>query len=212
MLLLPSIASANPLKLGEEIEALREWPCIHLDIEDGHFTPNITFGQKTLQAVAALAGPGKLDVHMMVCLPLELLPVIAEAGAPSVCAHIEALSFPLRFLNRARQLGMKAGLALNFSTPLSALEIFLPNLDFALIMTSEPDEAGEKLYPAAFQKALSACEKLPVPIFADGGLGEKEITALHQAGAAGCVLGRSVFGGGDPFENLTHFIELLERT
>ncbi len=198
MKLLPSIASANVLQIGEEIERLGDWQDLHFDIEDGNFTPNITFGQKMLQYVSKAIAPRQLDVHMMAMRPLELLPALMEANVKGACAHLEALRFPLLFLNGARQAGMEAGLALNFATPLEALHPFLPQMDYLLVMTSEPDNAGERLNTQAFQKALKAAESLPVPVYADGALGESEVLALSKAGAAGCVLGRLVFGSPDP--------------
>ena len=198
MRLLPSVASADPLRLAQEIDRLRGWPDVHFDMEDGNFTPNITFGQRTLAAVAAYAAPRRLDVHMMAAGPLALLPAVHQAGAASVSAHLEALRFPLLFLNGARSLGMKAGLAVNFSTPVEALSPFVPQMDFLLVMTAEPDAQGETLNPLALAKALKAARTLPLPVYADGGLGEEEILALAEAGAAGCVLGRLVFRGGDP--------------
>lgn len=214
MQILPSIASADVLNIAGEMERLRGWPLIHFDIEDGHFTPNMTFGQKTLLAVSNKLGSASLDVHLMADDPLGWLPIVKEAGAASVSAHLEALRFPLLFLNRAKQLGMRAGLALNFATPLTALEPFLPDLNFVLIMTAEPDENGEKLNDLAFDKALKAAKELPVPVYADGGLCKEHVLALHRAGAAGCVLGRLVFGAPDPgmaLQNLAHELENLPK-
>lgn len=209
MRLLPSIASANVLQIGEEIGRLGDWPDLHFDIEDGNFTPNITFGQKMMKNVSRAIAPRQLDVHMMAMRPLELLPALKEANVKSACAHLEALRFPLQFLNGVRQAGMKAGLALNFATPLEAVQPFLPQIDYLLVMTSEPDNAGEPLNTLAFHKALKAAESLPVPVYADGALGENEVLALHKAGAAGCVLGRLVFGSPDPALTLRHLAEQM---
>ena len=121
MRLLASLASANVLEIGREIERLKDWPDFHFDIEDGNFTPNITLVRRCCKAVSGKIAPRQLDVHMMVNHPLSLLPVLAKARVASVSAHLEALRFPLEFLNGARSLGMKAGLALNIGTPWEAV-------------------------------------------------------------------------------------------
>ena len=200
MIILPSIASADLLHIAREIDRLGDWPYLHFDIEDGNFTPNITFGQKMLAKVGAYIAPRRMDVHMMATDPLALLPFIRDAGAMSVSAHLEALRFPLRFLNTARDMGMRAGLALNVGTPLSAVEPFLEAMDFLLVMTAEPDARGEALQPHALQKALTAAGTLPVDVIADGALNEEAVHALDAAGAYGCVLGRLVFRSDTPCE------------
>ena len=93
-----SLASANVLELRQEIKRLGDWPHIHFDIEDGNFTPNITFGLKMLRAVAREIAPRQLDVHLMANHPVEMLGELAKAGVASVSAHLEALRFPLVFL------------------------------------------------------------------------------------------------------------------
>lgn len=202
MRLLPSLASSDPLHLGETIDALKDWPDLHFDIEDGNFTPNLTFGQKTLRATARAAQGRRLDVHLMVTHPLEWLSVAAESGTESICAHLEALPFPLLFLDGARNMGMKTGLALNLGTPLERVEPFLDRMDYLLVMTAEPDGMGEKLNPKALQKALHAASHIPVPVYVDGGLDQEAVSALRQAGAAGCILGRLVFQTDDPVAKL----------
>lgn len=210
MKLFASIASADPLNLAGEIGKLNQWPWLHFDIEDGNFTPNLTFGQKTLAAAGRLAAPRRLDVHLMTANPLAFLEPVHESGAASVCAHLEALRFPLLFLNRARQMGLKAGLALNLGTPLSAAASFLEALDYLLVMTAEPDGQGEQLSRAALTKAMTAARELPVQVLADGALDDGAVSALAGAGAAGCVLGRLVFGAPAPYEKLEALLRQTE--
>lgn len=200
MRLLASLASADVLQLGREIERLKDWPDLHFDVEDGNFTPNITFGQKTLRGVAARIAPRGLDAHLMVNHPLAFLPMLAEAGVASVSAHLEALRFPLQFLNGARALGMQAGLAINIGTPWEAVLPFAHAMDFLLVMTAEPDNLGEQLNAAAVDKAIAAARHMPV--YADGALDAPAVGRLAAAGAAGCVLGRYVFGSDDPLTAL----------
>lgn len=202
MKLFASIASADPLNLAGEIRKLNQWPWLHFDIEDGNFTPNLTFGQKTLASVGKFVAPRQLDVHLMTTNPLAFLEAVHGSGAASVCAHLETLRFPLLFLNRARQMGLKAGLALNLGTPLSAAAPFMEALDYLLVMTAEPDGQGERLSRTALTKAITAARELPVQVMADGALDEGAVSALAGAGAAGCVLGRLVFGASTPHEKL----------
>ncbi len=209
MELLASIASADPLRIAQEIDRLRGWGSLHFDLEDGNFTPNITFGQKTLIAAAEYVRPRRLDVHLMVSDPLAFLPVLQKAGVGSACAHLEALRFPLVFLNEAKALGIKAGLAINFATPLETLAPFLPDMDYLLVMTAEPDGRGERLNEAALEKALRAAKTLPVPVYADGGLEETAAAALSKSGAAGAVFGRLVFRAENPALQLYQLDRLI---
>lgn len=208
MILLPSIASADPLALGQALSGIKQWPYLHIDIEDGNFTPNLTFGMKTVSALCGKAGSMEVDVHLMVTNPMEYLPQLAQLGVCAVSAHIEALPFPMRFLHRAHQLGMRAGLAMNIQTHWSRTEPFWPLCDHVLVMTSEPDEAGEKLYAPALDKALALAAKLPpkVGLHVDGGVQEEELQRLHEAGASAVVLGRQVFGCPDPLQQLEYLV------
>lgn len=202
MELFASIASADPLNLAFELNRLSKWPRIHFDIEDGNFTPNLTFGQKTLAAVGKAISPRRLDVHLMTTDPFIFLEPVRECGAESVCAHREALDYPLLFLNRARALGLKAGLALNPGIPLETIAPYLDAMDYLLVMTSEPDGKGEQLNPAALAKAESAARAFSIPVIADGGLNQDAVKRLKKAGAAGCVLGRLIFSAENPLEKL----------
>lgn len=206
-----SIASADLMHIGDELRRLKEWPHVHFDIEDGNFTPNITFGLSLLRAAAKLISPTRMGLHLMANHPMDLLPELAELGVPRVFAHLEALPFPLLFLNRAKSLGMRAGLALNIQTPLSMLDPFMPAIDEVLVMTAEPDNAGEKLWAPGLDKAVAAARTLPIPVWADGGLTEETIRVLFKAGASGCVLGRAVFNSGDPYNALSKLKKQFEK-
>lgn len=210
MRLLASAASSNPLEIGNELRRLGDWPDIHFDIEDGNFTPNITFGQKMLHAVAGEIAPRRLDVHMMANHPMELLPELAKANVASVSAHLEALRFPMAFLGAARQSGMKAGLALNIGTPWEAVKPFADAMDFLLVMTAEPDGRGEQLNPFALEKAVAAAQS-GLRVYADGALDKPALHKLAEAGVEGCVLGRLVFRSQNPLETLTMLATELKR-
>lgn len=207
MRLLASLASADVLQIGREIERLGDWPDLHFDIEDGNFTPNITFGLKMLRAVAEKCNPRRLDVHMMVSHPLPYLPELHKANVQSVSTHLEALRYPLRFLNEARALGMKAGLALNLGTPWEAVLPFAHAMDYLVVMTAEPDGLGEQLNQLAVQKAIDAAGHLPV--YADGALNPEALHRLANAGAEGCVLGRLAFQTENPQKTLSALLTAL---
>ncbi|MDR1733193.1 MAG: hypothetical protein LBR61_13990 [Synergistaceae bacterium] len=211
MRLVPSIASANQLKLGEEIAALGNWPFLHLDIEDGNFTPNITFGMKTAAAICETAGHMAMDVHFMVTDPCFWLERVAPLRVRRVYAHIEALPYPLLFLNRAHDLGMETGLALNVKTPEDFTRPFWPLCDALLVMTAEPDAAGEKLYAPALEKAKFIASQVPpgLEVFADGALDLRALRELFRAGLTGAVLGRAVFSAQDPRNRLLELQEAV---
>lgn len=209
MYLFPSIASSNCLEYGAELDRIQEWQELHIDIEDGNFTPNITFGLKTAKALCGRAARKNIQVHLMVTEPVRYLEALASFGVRTVFAHMEALKYPLVFLNRCHQLGMEAGLAFNIVTPVSRAEPFYSALDAVLVMTSEPDGGSECVCPPAVEKALRAAKTLPgdVKVIADGGLREAEADRLRAAGAYGAVLGRLVFSSDDPLKVLKN----LER-
>lgn len=205
MKLLPSIASADPLRLFDALEQTAGWPYLHVDLEDGNFTPNITFGMKTIEAVCREAHHRMLDVHLMASDPLFWLEKMAGLPLWGVAAPIEALAYPMRFLNRAHALGFRAGLAMNLKNSGEETRPFWEMADYLLVMTAEPDNAGEKLYQPALEKALMLSKTLPhgLELYADGGLDEAAVKRLRDAGAAGAVLGRLVFSQGHPVKILS---------
>lgn len=213
MKLIPSIASADPLHLGDELKRIAEWPYLHIDIEDGNFIPNITFGMKTVSAICKQAVNSIIDVHLMTTDPFFWLKQLEGKPLRSVSAHIEVLPYPLQFIHLAHSLGMKAGLALNIKTPLSIVEPFLGLADYLLFMTSEPDGAGEELYAPALDRAIKAAIRLQgdVEIYADGGLTRCALRELSKAGAKGAVLGRLVFSAEDPLQELVSLSQFIQK-
>ena len=114
MKIIPSIASASQLDLKCQLDRIRDVPYIHIDVEDGNFLPNITFGMKTVKEMAAYS-KAELDVHLLTTNPIKYIQELSKSGISAVCGHMEALPYPLEFLHEVRQAGMKAGLALNLS-------------------------------------------------------------------------------------------------
>lgn len=190
--ILPSIASGDVLNLRASLDRMDRY--VHIDIEDGNFVPNITFGMKTVSAICAAAKGKEIDVHLMVNNPFSYLYDLARLGVRAVCAHIEALPYPLEFLNRARSLGMMAGIALNISTPITAVQEIQESIDYLLLMTAEPDEKSCMLYPPALHRAMEVAASWSVPVIVDGGLDLSAVATLEGKGAFAAVLGRQYFG------------------
>ena len=204
MVLTPSIASANPLVIGEILNSLDPWPYLHIDIEDGNFVPNITFGMKTVRAICSKARNKQIQVHLMVNHPEDYLEELAVCGVNCVVAQIEALNYPMQFLNRCRALGMKAGLALNMKTSIEDTKIFWNVMDQILLMTSEPDSAGEELYKPALERAMNLASRPHngLELYVDGGLTKEALCQLSNVEVDGAVLGRLVFQSPNPLETL----------
>lgn len=212
MILIPSICAANHIELGNEINKLNKWPYLHIDIEDGNFTPNLTFGLKTVQSICKAAKGKRIDVHLMTNNPCDYLNSIAKFGVEMVTAHIEALRYPMLFINKAHKLGLKAGLALNIKTSVSEIMPFVNVFDHVFVMTAEPDYNGELFYQPALNKALNLANNLPssVDLYADGALMPEAIRELNKAGAKGAILGRIVFNSNDPYLKLVELISDIE--
>ena len=209
MRILPSIASANPLCYGEEIRRLGNVGYLHLDIEDGNFIPNITFGLKTIRAIAS-ASRAALDVHLMTSCPGDYLDGLCQAGVQSICFHIESESYPLRLLNKIKCLGMKAGLAINMKTSLEELRMFLKEMDYLLIMTAEEDSEGQCFREESFDRISQAREMLSDhgELWVDGGICPYHLPRLCRCGVDRAVMGRAVFGEENPQEAIRQW----ERT
>jgi ribulose-phosphate 3-epimerase len=204
MILAPSILAADLGRLAEEIAAVERGGAglIHVDVMDGRFVPNLTFGAAVIAAVRR-ATTLPLDVHLMVVEPERYLAPFAEAGASIFTFHPEATHHPQRQLAAARELGMRAGLALNPGTPLAWAEEVIDDLDLLLIMTVNPGYGGQSYIPASTAKirrarALIAAHGNTAWLEVDGGITPETIASVHAAGADTFVAGSAVFGTKDP--------------
>jgi len=209
----PSVLSADIGRLGEQIERAvaggADW--LHVDVMDGHFVPNLTFGAAMVRALKRLTSV-PLDVHLMVERPEHYLGEFADAGASVFTFHPEATVHVQRHLATARQLGMHAGLAFNPSSPLSILDEVLDDVDVVLIMSVNPGYGGQSYIPQSTDKIRRARELLdrrgsPAALEVDGGITGDTIAEAWGAGADTFVAGTAVFGASDP----GHAIRDLKR-
>lgn len=205
--IIPSIASANQLALKEEILRLGDSPYLHIDVEDSSFVPNITFGLKTIKAIASCS-KAELDAHLMIASPGDLIEPLRNCGVKRLCFHIEAHSFPARLIEMIRGAGMKPGLALTMKTPVEQLLPYREKLDYVLLLSSEPD-GEERFNPFALEKIKAARNLLPsgVGLWVDGGVGEELLPAVTKSGADTVIMGRALWQSSDP----KAFVEEMQK-
>ncbi len=204
VLVAPSILSADFANLASELKRAEDggadW--IHVDVMDGHFVPNLTIGAPVVRSIRAATGL-PLDVHLMITDPDRYLGDFAQAGSNYVTVHAEACLHLQRTLSQIKALGMKAGVALNPSTPEDHLQYVLGDLDLVLIMSVNPGFGGQRFIEAVVPKIarvksmLADAGRSGVPISVDGGIDAATGKLVHEAGATVLVAGKSIYGSGD---------------
>ena len=204
MILAPSILSSDFARLAEEVAAAARGGAtlVHVDVMDGHFVPNITLGPPIVTSLHK-ATPLPLDVHLMIENADRYLQAFVDAGAAWISLHQEAVPHLERQVAFLRERGVRAGVALNPATPLTALDEILPELDYVLVMSVNPGFGGQKFIPGALDKIrrlhrIIQDRGLKTQIEVDGGVDAGNIRALVEAGAEVLVAGSAVFGKGDP--------------
>jgi ribulose-phosphate 3-epimerase len=200
----PSILNADFARLADEVETLVAGGAdmIHLDVMDGRFVPNITFGVQMIDTVRKLTTL-PLDVHMMVEEPERYFESFAGAGANGMTIHVEAAPHLQRQLNRIRELGCTAGAAVNPGTSLATVREVLADLDLLLVMTVNPGFGGQEFIPGSPDKVARARHMLDegrgrAALEVDGGIGRDTIASVWRAGADTFVAGYAIFSADDP--------------
>ncbi len=211
----PSILSADISKLGEDIQMLdkggADW--IHIDVMDGHFVPNLTFGPNVVAAAKNYTDL-PLDVHLMVEEPEKMINGFAEAGATGISIHAEATKNIHQVMQHIRSLNVQAGVVINPGTAVSFIEPVLSIVDMVLVMTVNPGFGGQSFIPETLKKIekLDAYRKendLSYLIQVDGGVNEETIQLCHEAGADVFVAGSNVFGAKSPADQIQKLKRLV---
>jgi ribulose-phosphate 3-epimerase len=203
-MIVPSLLSADFAALGDAIARAERAGAdmIHVDIMDGHFVPNLTMGPPIVKAIKRVSHV-PLDVHLMIEEPDRYAEAFVEAGAASLTVHVEAVVHLHRTVQLVKSLGVKAGVALNPATPVTALEEIAGDLDYVLVMTVNPGFGGQTFIPRSPSKIRAVRELLrregsSAPIEVDGGIDVHTAPMVVAAGAEILVAGNSIFGTVDP--------------
>lgn len=203
MRMAPSVLSADFARLADDVAKIEAAGCeiLHLDVMDGHFVPNISFGVPVVERLRPVSRMF-FDTHLMITDPLTYAEPFIKAGSDLLTFHIEVTDEPLRVVEHIRSLGARVGITLNPGTPVSALEAVVPHVDLVLVMSVWPGFGGQKFIPDALGRLreLKAMMRPDQRLEIDGGIGPATVADCAQAGADTFVAGSAIFGQPDPAE------------
>lgn len=213
-LIAPSMLKCDFGNLHREVELLESAnvPLLHLDVMDGHFVPNLSYGPMVIKRLRELTEL-PFDAHLMISDPERYLDDYIAAGCDSITIHIEAVPEPVALLQRIRDAGVAAGLALNPGTPVEKIAPALESCDLVLVMSVEPGFGGQKFMPSALDKLreLSSMISAETLLSVDGGIGPDTIGSTAQAGAKLFVAGSSIFDASDYRQAATQLFDAASQ-
>lgn len=211
----PSILAADMARLREEVARIPATDWLHLDVMDGHFVPNLTFGAPVARALVNCQST-PVEAHLMVWEPEKMIGWFVEAGCRRIIAHAEATPHLHRAVQMIKKEGREAGVALNPGTPIHVLDYLLDDLDLVLAMTVDPGFGAQKMIPAVLAKIADLRRtierrSLGCRIEVDGGINAETIPQVVAAGADTLVIGNALFGAPDPAAAMAQFQQLVQR-